>query len=207
MQLPVLIFDFGNVVAYFDYLKFFDRVGARQGQPGEAVRTQMMNEGFAGLHAQFETGELTPVAFFEALGLDLPFEEFLHAWEDIFWLNEPVARLIAQLKSSGYTLILGSNTNCLHARYFRQKFAGTLDLFDEMVLSHEVGCMKPDARFYAACAAAAGVSAGSCVFIDDLDLNVEGARRAGLQALQYVDNPGLKSGLSRLGIEVAWREG
>ena len=45
------------------------------------------------------------------LGLKIPYEEFVRAWEDIFWLNEPLARLIVFLKSRGYTLILGSNTN------------------------------------------------------------------------------------------------
>ena len=74
-------------------------------------------------------------------------------------------------------------------RIFRQRFAATLDRFDALVLSYEVGCMKPDARFYEACAKAAGVSAGSCIFIDDMAVNVEGARAAGLQGLHYVDTP------------------
>ena len=30
-------------------------------------------------------------------GLNLPYHEFVEAWQDIFWLNEPVARLIALL--------------------------------------------------------------------------------------------------------------
>ena len=120
-------------------------------------------------------------------GLSLPFEEFVREWEDIFWLNEPVSLLIASLKSRGYTLILGSNTNQMHADYFRRRFAATLELFDALVLSYEVGCLKPDSRFYEACARAAGVPAGSCVFIDDMAENVDGARKAGLQALQYVE--------------------
>jgi putative hydrolase of the HAD superfamily len=76
-----------------------------------------------------------------------------------------------------------------------------------LILSHEVGCMKPDARFYLAGVAAAGVPASSCVFIDDLEENVEGARRAGLHGLRYVDTPSLIDGLRGLGVEIAADEG
>ena len=141
-------------------------------------------------------------------GLDLPYREFVDAWKDIFWLNEPVARLIEVLKSRGYTLLLGSNTNVLHAAHYRRQFARTIDMFDHLILSYEVGCLKPDARFYSAVAAAAGLSPASCVFIDDLEENVDGAREAGLTGLLYADTPRLVAGLRRLGVEVTaadWR--
>jgi glucose-1-phosphatase len=211
MKLPVLVFDYGNVVAYFDYQRFFDRLGARLGRPGQMVRGELLEHGFSKLHARFESGLMRPDEFAERvtapLGLTLPFEEFVREWEDIFWLNEPVARLIATLDSRGYTLILGSNTNQVHASYFMRRFAAALDRFDAHVLSYEVGCLKPDGRFYAACARAAGADPGSCVFIDDMAENVEGARMAGLQGLQYVETAGLLDELRGLGVEVASDEG
>jgi putative hydrolase of the HAD superfamily len=207
MNRPALILDYGNVVAFFDYLIVCNRLGSRLGRSGEAVREQLLEKGFAKLHAEFESGLIEPAAFAESvtglLGLSMPFEEFVRDWEDIFWLNEPVSRLIAALKSGGYTVIMGSNTNVLHANYFRKRFASTIDRFDALVLSYEVGCMKPDARFYEACAKAAGVSARECIFIDDMAVNVEGARAAGLQSLQYVNDLGLIVGLRGLGVEVA----
>ena len=36
-----------------------------------------------------------------------------------------------------------SNTNDLHYRHFRRQFADTLDRFDQLVASHEVGCASP----------------------------------------------------------------
>ncbi len=67
--------------------------------------------------------------------------------------------------------------------------------------------MKPFARFYEACAEAAGVAAGSCVFIDDMAENVAGAKAAGMQSLQYVDTQGLVAGLRELGVEIGPDEG
>jgi putative hydrolase of the HAD superfamily len=211
MRQPALIFDLGNVVCFFDYLRACERFGRRLGLRGPAFLELLKQRGFATLHARFERGQLAPDEFATRVmalaGLPLPYDEFVRGWEDIFWLNEPVARLIEFLKSRGYTLLLGSNTNVLHAKYFRRKFAPTLDLFDRLILSYEVGSMKPDRGFYDACVDAAGLAAGSCVFIDDLRENVEAASRAGLTALHFVDAPTLITELRRLGVEVPPGEG
>jgi HAD superfamily hydrolase (TIGR01509 family) len=205
MREHALIFDFGNVVAFFDYGKACERLGARIGVSGAMFRQRILDGGFPGLLAQFESGRMVPEEFAKAMnaisGLDISYPEFVEAWQDIFWLNEPVAGLIEVLKSRGYTLLLGSNTNVLHAAHFRRQFARTIDLFDHLILSYEVGCLKPDARFYRAGVAAAGLPAASCLFIDDLEENVEGAGEAGLTGLLYVDTPGLIAELRRLGVE------
>src|SRR5271163_3169485 len=191
MNKHVLIFDFGNVIAFFEYSKAFERFGARMGISGEQFRRRVVDGGFSSLLGQFEKGEMAPEQFATAIralsGLELSYPEFVEDFKDIFWLNDPVARLIEVLKSRGYTLLLGSNTNVLHATQYRRQFARTIDLFDHLILSYEVGCLKPDARFYRAGVAAAGVPAAACVFIDDLEENVDGARKAGLNGLQYVD--------------------
>jgi glucose-1-phosphatase len=211
MRQPVLIFDFGNVVAFFDYLKACERFGARLGLDGPAFRRLALERGFVDLLAEFECGRITPEDFSQTLmsrcGLSLPYDQFVRDWEDIFTLNESIARLIPPLKAEGYRLLLGSNTNVLHATHYRRQFATTLDLFDGLVLSHAVGSMKPDREFYLAGVRAAGVPAASCVFIDDIPENVEGAFAAGLTALLYEDTPKLIAGLRGLGVEVPAGEG
>ncbi len=211
MRLPALIFDFGNVVAFFDYGRAFERLGALLGVPAPELRRRLVNGGFPAQHVEFESGRVEAEAFAAKLmasaGLSLPYDEFVRAWEDIFWLNDPVARLIEWLDESGYTLVLGSNTNVLHATYYRRKFAETLDRFDALVLSYEVRSFKPERGFYDACVAAAGVPAASCIFVDDMIENVEGARRGGLKAVQYVDTPALLAALRSFGVEVPPGEG
>ena len=199
MREPALIFDFGNVVAFFDYLKACERLGPKLGLTAEAFRRRIVERGFAPLLGRFESGTIGPESFAAEVmvlsGVTLPYDEFVDAWQDIFWLNEPVARLIEQLKSAGYTLLLGSNTNILHSAHYRRQFASTLDLFDQFVLSHEVGHMKPNSEFYHACVRAAGVPAASCIFVDDLAENVDGARKAGLIGVHYINTPALITNL------------
>ena len=207
MREPALIFDFGNVVAFFDYLKACERLGPKLGLTAEAFRRRIVERGFAPLLGQFESGMIGPEEFAAKVmvlsGLSLPYHEFVDAWQDIFWLNEPVARLIERLKSTGYTLLLGSNTNILHSAHYRRQFASTLDLFDQLVLSHEVGHMKPSSEFYHACVRAAGLPAASCIFVDDLAENVDGARKAGLIGVHYIDTPALITDLTELGVKLA----
>jgi putative hydrolase of the HAD superfamily len=211
MREHALIFDFGNVVAFFEYLRACERFAARLGVTALALRDRLMAEGFGRIHAEFESGRLTPQQFARETmargGLSLSYEDFVHDWEDIFWLNEPIARVITGLKSRGYPLILGSNTNALHSTYFRRRFAATLDQFDHLVLSHEVGYLKPERGFYLACVHAAGVAPASCIFVDDVRENVEGAREAGLKGLRYTDTPGLIAKLRWLGVEIPDGEG
>jgi glucose-1-phosphatase len=207
MREPALIFDFGNVVAFFDYLKACQRLGPMLGLTAEAFRRRIVERGFTPLLGQFESGKIGPEEFAAKVmvlsGQSLPYHEFVDAWQDIFWLNEPVARLIERLKSAGYTLLLGSNTNILHSAHYRRQFASTLDLFDQLVLSHDVGHIKPSAEFYHTCVRAAGLSAASCIFVDDLAENVDGARQAGLIGVHYIDTPALITDLTELGVQIA----
>jgi len=204
---PALIFDFGNVVAHFDYRVACARLGRPLGSSGEELLEQVRGLGFSPLVQEYERGRMSSEAFsrgFCALvGLEVTHDEFARAWVDIFRLNEPIAGVVADLKRRGYTLVLGSNTNDLHAVQFRRQFAATLAHFDHLILSYEIGHIKPSAAFYQACAQAAGAPASECLFIDDLPENVAGARAAGMEGVVFRDVPSLLEALRGLGVEVA----
>jgi HAD superfamily hydrolase (TIGR01509 family) len=60
-------------------------------------------------------------------------------------------------------------------------------LFDDLVISAEVGIVKPDPRIYQLAVERLGVHPDECVFIDDMLINVEAAHQQGLTAIQFVD--------------------
>ena len=60
-----------------------------------------------------------------------------------------------------------------------------VEYFDSIVLSSDVGLMKPDVRIYELSASQLGVEPAECVFVDDLQKNVDGAINAGMQAIKY----------------------
>ena len=130
MREPALIFDFGNVVGFFDYLKVCERLGPKarpdsRGLP-PADRGTRVRAASRPVRERQDRSRRIRRGGDGSLGLRLPYHEFVDAWQDIFWLNEPVARLIERLESAGYTLLLGSNTNILHSTHYRRQFASTL---------------------------------------------------------------------------------
>jgi putative hydrolase of the HAD superfamily len=203
---PALIFDFGNVIAHFDYGRAAERFGRSLGLSGPEFARRAEQAGFLELLKRYESGLISSQEFHRRVcaltGLTCDFDRFDADWRHIFWANEPVHRLVHGLRGLGYTLVLGSNTNELHARHFREQFADVFRHFDRLVLSYEVGHVKPAAEFYLACAAAAGRPAGECVFIDDLAENVQAADTAGLTGIRYQTTPQLIADLRSLGVEI-----
>lgn len=69
--------------------------------------------------------------------------------------------------------------------YPRHRFAET---FDTVVISGEVGMRKPNEDIYLLAAERLGLPPERCVFVDDLDRNVEVAERLGMAGLVHRDN-------------------
>jgi epoxide hydrolase-like predicted phosphatase len=62
---------------------------------------------------------------------------------------------------------------------------GLHELFDDIVVSAEVGMAKPEPAVFRLAVERLGLAPPECVFVDDWDLNVEAARAVGLRALSY----------------------
>lgn len=94
--------------------------------------------------------------------------------------------MIRELRRKGFHTHLLSNTNELHweeikRRFLQEEGYTCADLFDHVLVSHEVRLAKPDPEIYRLAIRRIGSPAGQCFFIDDTLLNVEAARREGLQ--------------------------
>lgn len=74
-----------------------------------------------------------------------------------------------------------SNTNALHADRHWTEF-GIAELFEDRFLSHEMGLVKPDRAAFDYVIEELGCPAERILFLDDNQINVEGARAAGLRA-------------------------
>jgi len=61
------------------------------------------------------------------------------------------------------------------------------EIFDEIVISGEVGLRKPEPEIYRYTADRLGVPAETCVFIDDFSVNVEGADAVGMTGMLHRD--------------------
>src|SRR5439155_12795385 len=127
------------------------RLAAHSGLPAEEMHLRLFG---GALEDDYESGRITSAQFIERVRqgcqLTCADEIIATAWADIFWPNPDVCGLLPHLKPH-YRLLLGSNTNELHARHYCAQFAESLRYFDALVLSHEVGVRKPKAAFYQHC--------------------------------------------------------
>ena len=205
-KFPVLIFDFGNVLAFFDLEKATAKLGEKLGLSGRELFDQLGPLNFRDHLQRYESGQTSATEFSALIStmirLEISHEDFAAAWVEIFTANESIIPLVASLKRQGYRLLLGSNTNDMHADHFREQFANILRHFDHLALSYEIGHTKPSREFYLACVRVAQASPSDCVFIDDLADNVAGAEAVGLTGIRYHSTPDLIVRLKKLGIDV-----
>jgi HAD superfamily hydrolase (TIGR01509 family) len=200
--MQAIIFDFGNVVAFFDHYRTLNRLAAYTHVPLERIYADIYQ---GELEDAFERGALTPPQFLKRM-IELAClrcdEQFLSdAIADIFWANPEVCELIPKLKKR-HRIVLGSNTNVIHSNHFREQFADLLSHFDGLVLSHDIGVRKPKPAFFQECRRLANAPADQCLFIDDLPANIESAKEAGLHGILYKPGNDLFGKLRAAGVEV-----
>lgn len=75
-----------------------------------------------------------------------------------------------------------------------------LNLPRGVTVSGEIGLIKPDVEIYQRHVEDFGLEPSATLFIDDVMENVDGAKAAGWQAVQFIGAEQLKSDLSRFGV-------
>ena len=202
MNMPEFIyFDLGNVLLYFSRERQFSQMAQVLGiSPTELDQLVNQND----LMQRCETGKLSPqqahAILCDAAQSNCNFDSLFRASSDIFEINLSMLPLLTQLVRNGHRIGILSNTSANHWNYCVAHFAILRDYFQEIILSYEVGVMKPQEKIYKAAIEAAGVSAENIFYTDDLEPNIDGAKRCGMDAALYTDTPSLAESLRRRGI-------
>jgi putative hydrolase of the HAD superfamily len=200
--MQTIIFDFGNVVGFFDHRKTLEKLRPFTTWTPEAMFASLY---VGDLEDRFERGQLSTPQLVQHLRdlwqLRCEPDFLIAAIGDVFWPNPEVCELVPRL-AGRYRLLLGSNTNAIHSSHFLVQFADVLSHFDALILSHEIGQRKPHTEFFHRCHAEAKSPADQCVFIDDLPDNIAGAKAIGFHGILYKPNDNLAERLQALGIRV-----
>lgn len=199
-MIQAIVFDFGNVVGYFNHRLTTDRLLPHTDLLAEELHSRLFG---GALEEDYEVGRISTSEFLQqarkAGRISCADDIVARAWADIFWPNKDVIKLLPLLKPRA-RLFLASNTNELHSRQFRGQFADALGHFEALILSHEVGARKPERAFYEHCLRRARCAAEECLLIDDLPANVAGARACGCQGIVFTGISELYQRLSNLGL-------
>jgi glucose-1-phosphatase len=184
-MLKCIIFDLGRVLIPFDFQRGYSLMSERCGLPPEEIRTRIRNLDIVN---PYESGQVDTASFVaavnSALGVSMPVQEFGDMWNAVFLPDTLIPEALLEELKPRHRLVLLSNTNDLHYNMIDARYP-ILRHFDERVLSYKVGAMKPDPRIYLAAIAAARCAPEECFFTDDVPAYVEGAKKMGIDAVQF----------------------
>jgi glucose-1-phosphatase len=197
-----LIFDLGRVLVHFDFRRGYRTLEGLCAYPAAEIPKRISS---TDLVQRLEMGLIEPRDFYarfsELLGLDIDYSRFCEIWTSIF-TAELLPESLLETLARRYRLVLLSNTNPIHFEMIRGAYPH-LKHFHNLVLSYEVGAMKPDEAIYRAALDCAGCRPDECFYTDDIAEYVEGGRRLGIDAVQFESREQLERELRARGIAMA----
>ena len=192
-----MAFDLGNVLCTVDEVTPTRELAELSGLAPEYVHEIAFG---SSAKLQFESGKTTFVEHarrtITSLGIGLSIFEFASIYDSALTPSFDMFELVSRIAES-HRIALVSNTSEPHWEYAKQ-FLPFSDLFDPAIVSYAVGSMKPEAAFYKALLDQSGLAANKILFIDDLEVNIEGASAAGIIAHQFTSRAALETTLASL---------
>lgn len=142
---------------------------------------------------RLDLDEITLDEYYQELAdaVGIPIEQAKQEMADKVAINQPLLRLVDEHRAAGLAVAILSNDGSSLRGYIEA--LGIAHHFDQVYVSGELGVMKPDRRIYQHVIEDLGLEPQAVLFIDDKQANVDGARRAGLQAELYSSVSGLRA--------------
>lgn len=153
---------------------------------------------------RFETGRIGTLEFCEhavdELEIRVSPQEFKYGF--LTWLAGPyegASDLVRRVRAAGRKVASFSNSNEAHWPIM-ERHQDTAAIFDANFPSHLLGICKPDRESFVEVAKRWEVEPGRILFLDDNEVNCEGARAAGMRAERVQEVAGATAALVRAGI-------
>lgn len=152
---------------------------------------------------KYETGKLSTEKFYtwfaKKTKKDIDVKNLDELFEKVFSLNEDMASLLKKLRKK-YRLVVCSNTNEANFEFIRKKYK-IMDAFDDYVLSYKVGSLKPEKKIYEVTVDRVWFPENA-IFIDDLQENIDAAKKFGFLPAHFKDVPDLEKKLEEYGVRI-----
>jgi putative hydrolase of the HAD superfamily len=199
MPIRAVISDFGGVLTtplLDSFSAFQDETGISGATLGRAMQRIAERDGAHPLF-ELEKGNLTEPAFLaqvsEALEPELGHRPEMHRFKEIYFRalkpNEPMIEQMRALRERGYRMALLTNNVREWEPYWRS-MVPVDDIFEVVVDSGFVSMRKPEPEIYELTLERLGddIAAADCLFVDDLEVNIDAARTLGMTAVHFRDS-------------------
>ncbi len=118
-------------------------------------------------------------------GRDCTPEDIIEVWCRIE-VDELMLGLVDRVRAAGVVTALATNQQSYRGGFMLANLPYD-EHFDHQFHSFRVGLAKPDPAYFTHIVETLGVAPEEAVFVDDLEVNVRGARRAGLRTVHFAD--------------------
>lgn len=186
-RIDCVVFDIGNVLIRWDPKNLYRKMGL-----SDAETDRMIAEtGIHDLNIEFDRGMPFAQGCAELASRHPQYSRYLEAW-DTRWTEmldgaiEDNAQLIADVRRTGLPVHAISNFSREKFDVARRMFP-FLDTFDELVVSADVGLVKPDRAIFEVLFKRRPIKPEATVFIDDSAANIATAQGLGLHTIHVVD--------------------
>jgi putative hydrolase of the HAD superfamily len=197
VSIRAVISDFGGVLTtplIGSFVAFQDHTGIPMEALGGAMQRIADRDGRHPLY-ELEKGRVSEADFLAAMAAelesDLGHRPEMHRFSEIYFEalepNQPMFDLMRELGAEGQRMALLTN----NVREWEPSWRSMLpidEVFEIIVDSAFVGCRKPDPEIYEITLERLGLPAKQCLFVDDVELNCEGARALGIEAVHFREN-------------------
>jgi epoxide hydrolase-like predicted phosphatase len=185
-MIRAVLFDLGGVLLRTEFEAPRQYLAERLGLEFEELLRQVFDSPSA---RRASLGEITAAAHWAELARrwHRPAEEAAFLSEQFFAgdvLDRELVDFIRSLRPQFKTGLISNAWDDLR-QYLRQMRLE--DAFDVIVISAEVGLVKPDARIYQLALERLQVQPYEAIFVDDSPPNVQAARELGMWAIQFTD--------------------
>jgi putative hydrolase of the HAD superfamily len=189
-----IISDFGGVLTSpmtESFVGVLDSSGVSIEELGKAMMALTEREGSNPLF-DLETGRVSVATFMGGLsdqlsaqlGTEVDLDGFGERYFGHLRPNEGLIDYMRELRARGYKMAICTN----NIREWEELWRSMLpvdEIFDVVVDSAFVGSRKPEPRIYEITLERLGASPEATLFIDDVEVNCEGARQIGMRAIRF----------------------
>jgi len=194
MTIRAVFFDLGGVLLRTEYQAPRQHLAERFGMDYDDMDKLVFGGGSA---VRASLGEITEEQHWHNVMklLKQPASEYKNIEREFFGgdvLDQSLVGFIRSLKPKYKTGLISNAWSGLRGWIVRQKFD---DAFDTMIISAEVGVVKPSAKIYQMALEQLQVKAKEAVFVDDVQDNIEACEQVGMRGIRFRD---LESAIKQL---------
>ena len=105
-------------------------------------------------------------------------------------INKKVYDFVKECKSLRYMLVIASNAS-KGSFEWRSNEYDLMDVFDGRIISSDIGMRKPSKKFFKYMVDVLDFKPKQMLFIDDSQINIDSAKRLGINCIKYKDENSL----------------